>query len=74
MLSAVAWKSIVGMPAACSGSQACSATPEVLKMTATTPSSIIRLPQSVPPAGSPPVSHGTSSMGRPRMPARCSFQ
>ena len=59
------WKNIVGMPVWCKGSQAESPTPELLKTTATTSSSTIRFPQSVAPAGSPPVSHVTISIGRP---------
>ncbi len=63
------WNHIVGTPAACSGSHTESATADWLRATATTPSSTNWLAQSVAPAGSAPVSHVTTSIGRPPTPA-----
>ena len=72
--SALVWRNSVGTPAACSGSQTASATADWLRPTATTPASTIWLAQSVPPAGSAPVSQVTTSIGRPPMPPRWVFQ
>jgi hypothetical protein len=70
----LAWKKKVGMWAWCSGSHSESDTADWLRVTATTSFSTIWLAQSVAPAGSPPVSHVTTSTGRPPMPPLCSFQ
>ena len=72
--SALVWRNSVGTPAACSGSQTASATADWLRPTATTPASTIWLAQSVPPAGSAPVSQVTTSIGRPPTPALWVFQ
>ena len=71
--SPLVWKNIVGTPDWCSGSQIESGTVDWPTVTATTSSSTIWLAQSVPAAGSAPVSHVTSSIGLPAMPPRCSF-
>ncbi len=69
-----AWNSITGTPASCRASHSDSVTPDWLRVTATTSSSTIWLAQSVAPAGSPPVSQVTTSIGRPPTPPWWSFQ
>src|SRR5919106_694372 len=68
------WNQKLGTPAACNGSQTDSPTADWLTATATTSSSTNWFAQSAAPPGSPRVSHGTTSTGRPPTPPRWVFQ